>query len=262
MTEFEIPRGFDDALAKVHPEWLMPVMRGLRAVETSFPGYLRNLAEGSYLPTQNRIFAAFSRSPEEIRYVLIGEGPYPRAESATGYAFMDGAVDEIWLRDESGFTKAVNKATSLRNFLKMLCVTEGLLQANQTSGDVMASILPKANSTGIQLIRTLPELQNNLIEKGFLLLNASLVFRDDVPPAKDGKSWLPFLREILCHLQSTSSEPPVLVLWGKIASEINKIPEVMQIPRLVSEHPYNLSFIQNSLMQNFFKQFALLRQCD
>lgn len=260
MTEFDIPSEFQVALQKVHPEWLMPVKRGLHAIEKSFPGYLHSLAKSDFLPTENRIFAAFSRAPSEIRYVLIGEGPYPRTESATGYAFMDGAVQSIWLDDESGFSKRVNKATSLRNFLKMLCVTEGFLNADQTSGGAMADILPKARYAGASLIRTLPELQCNLVENGFLLLNASLVFRKDVSPAKDGKSWMPFLREILLYLQSASLVSPVLVLWGKVASEINKIPEAASMPQLISEHPYNLSFIQNHLMQDFFKQFGLLRQ--
>lgn len=260
MTGFDIQSEFRDALEKVHPEWLTPVKCGLYAIERSFPGYLQSLAKSDFLPTENRIFAAFSRAPSEIRYVLVGEGPYPRPESATGYAFMDGAVQAIWLDDESGFSKRANKATSLRNFLKMLCVTEGFLMADQTSGGAMAEILPKARLAGANLIRTLPELQCNLVENGFLLLNASLVFRKDVAPVKDGKSWMPFLREILLYLQNASSTPPALVLWGKVASEINKIPEAASMSQLISEHPYNLSFIQNDLMQDFFKQFGLLRQ--
>ena len=44
---------------------------------------------------------------------------------ANGYAFWDAAVNELW--SDNGLSKAVNRATSLRNFIKMLLVTEGAL---------------------------------------------------------------------------------------------------------------------------------------
>ena len=77
------------------------------------PAYLSALAEDHFLPTQGRLFAAFSQPLEEVRYVLVGEGPYPREESATGVCFMDGAVRELW--STQGLSKPVNRATSLRN---------------------------------------------------------------------------------------------------------------------------------------------------
>jgi len=60
------------------------------------PLYLPLLVNGSFLPTQGRLFAAFAQPIESVRYVLVGEGPYPREDSATGFCFMDGAVDELW----------------------------------------------------------------------------------------------------------------------------------------------------------------------
>ena len=53
---------------------------------------------------------------------------------------------------------------------------------------------------------------------------------------------------------------PMLVLWGKIAQQLDALPGLAGLPRTVSEHPYNLSFIANSGMQQLFAPFNLLRQ--
>ena len=139
------------------------------------PAYLPALADDDYLPTEGRLFAAFAQPLDAVRYVLVGEGPYPRAESATGVCFMDGAVDALW--SEKGLSKQVNRATSLRNFMKMLLVADGQLKPGQTSGEAMAACRCKARATDSPFIQTLTELQANLTAHGFLLLNASLVFR-------------------------------------------------------------------------------------
>ena len=39
---------------------------------------------------------------------MLGVGPYPREESATGVCFMDGAVRELW--SPAGLSKPVNRA--------------------------------------------------------------------------------------------------------------------------------------------------------
>jgi hypothetical protein len=51
---------------------------------------------------------------------------------------------------------------------------------------------------------------------------------------------------------------PTLVLWGKIALWLEALEGVDAFPKLVSEHPYNLSFIQNTGMQQFFAPLRLL----
>jgi uracil-DNA glycosylase len=129
------------------------------------------LANDSFLPTQGRVFAAFTQPLDEVRYVLVGEGPYPREHSATGVCFMDGAVDTLW--SEQGLSKPVNRATSLRNFMKMLMVAERLLKPGATGGEAVAPVAAKAMQPGSGFIQTLPELQQNLTDHGFLLLNAA-----------------------------------------------------------------------------------------
>ncbi|SHG54648.1 uracil-DNA glycosylase [Massilia sp. CF038] len=248
-----IPPILIDALSRAHPSWQPHLRAGLEAVAHANPAYLPALALDDYLPTDQRLFAAFALPLSAVRYVLVGEGPYPRAESATGVCFMDGAVGSLWC--ESGLSKPVNKATSLRNFMKMLLVAEGRLAAGDTGGAAMAPVAARAAADGS--IQTLAELQDNLTGQGFLLLNASLVFRKTVAPVVDARAWLPFLQTILAALLGNATAP-TLVLWGKIAEQIRKLPDVEQFPQLVSEHPYNLSFIEHAGMQDFFRPMKLL----
>jgi len=254
------------ALKDVHESWQDAVVSGLIAMHAADPTYFEQLCSTGFLPTEGRLFAAFALPLKDVRYVLIGEGPYPREESATGVCFMDGAVDQIWSSDASGLSKKVNRATSLRNFMKMLLVADGHLEEGLTSGDVISKIAQKALAPASGFIRTLPELQQNLHKNGFLLLNASLVFRSSVAPAKDGKSWQVFLQTIFAALYSSHSASfdrmPSLVLWGKIAEQLQKIPEASLFPQIVAEHPYNLSFIKNRAMQNFFRPMQLLKGCS
>jgi len=255
-----IPRQILEALELADPSWRPALMRGLEAVSAADPAYLPTLAASSYLPTEGRLFAAFSQPIDKVRYVLVGEGPYPREQSATGVCFMDGAVEALW--SDKGLSKQVNRATSLRNFMKMLLVSDGQLSPDETSGDALAHVSLKARAIGSPFIQTLTELQANLTRQGFLLLNASLVFRTDVAPVKDARAWQPFLETVLGaladHASANSAEPPLLVLWGKIAEQLKGLQVTARFPKAVSEHPYNLSFILNAGMQALFGPMRLL----
>jgi len=253
MTDTAIPAAILAALDLADVSWRPHLLRGLEAVMRANPGYLPALATDTYLPTGNRLFAAFAQPLDRVRYVLVGEGPYPRAESATGVCFMDGAVGELW--SAAGLSKPVNRATSLRNFMKMLLVADGRLQPEATGGEAMAPVAAAAQANGA--IRTLAELQANLTDEGFLLLNASLVFRTTVKPVIDARAWLPFLQVVLAVL-AEQAPPPTLVLWGKIAEELRKLPETARFPQAVAEHPYNLTFIANQGMQELFGPMRLL----
>jgi len=258
----KIPASINDALGLAHPSWRPILINGLNAVAAADPTYLPALAEDSYLPTEGRIFAAFTLPLDAVRYVLVGEGPYPRAESATGVCFMDGAVESLW--SEKGLSKQVNRATSLRNFLKMLLVADGLLVQGNTSGDAIAHVSMKARAIGSPFIQTLTELQANLTRHGFLLLNASLVYRSDVPPVKEARAWQPFLATVLMtlatHAETSRISLPTLVLWGKIAEQLNALGLTARFPSAISEHPYNLSFIDNQKMQQLFGALHLLKK--
>jgi uracil-DNA glycosylase len=126
----------------------------------------------------------------------------------------------------------------------------------------MAVISAKARAIGSPFNQTLPQLEAKLIEQGFLLLNAALVFRSHVPPVKEAKAWRPLFQVVISalgqHAQQRDQALPTLVLWGKIALWLEALEGIQDFPKLVSEHPYNLSFIQNASMQQLFGPMKLL----
>jgi len=256
-----VPSIILDMLALADPSWRPALRAGLEALSAAHPAYLADLAADTYLPTQGRLFAAFAQPLPAVRYVLVGEGPYPRPESATGVCFMDGAVQSLW--SAGGLSKQVNRATSLRNFMKMLLVADDRLDPGHTSGTALAHVAAEANAPGTTLVQTLADLQKNLGAHGFLLLNAALVFRPHVPPLKEAKAWQPFLQCVLAalaeHARQAGVAAPTLVLWGKIAEQLQAVPALAEFPQAVSEHPYNLSFILNPTMQSLFAPMHLLQ---
>ncbi len=258
-----IPDTILDALKYAHPSWHAGLTAGLEAMLRSDPNYLAALGKDEYLPNQGRLFAAFSQPLDAVRYVLVGEGPYPRPASATGFCFMDGAVDALW--SPTGLSKPVNRATSLRNFMKMLLVADGHLLPDQTTGDAMIKVASKmqAPDSSMTKIQTLADLQENLTRHGFLLLNATLVYRPHVPPTQEARAWQPFL-EVVLKAMANHAKPipqlPTLILWGKIAERLRALPSTTCFPQAISEHPYNLSFINNTDMQALFGAMNLLQK--
>lgn len=230
------------------PSWETSLVN---ALETMDQDYLQQLAhQTNWLPGPDNIFNAFNLAKPEVNYILLGESPYPRATSANGYAFWDAAVRTIW--SDNGLSKPANRATSLRNFIKMLLVAEGSLSPESVSQPAIAAL----DKTGY--ITLLDELFNNMIHKGFLLLNASPVL-SDLPVTKEAKFWLPFVQYILRAICSENPKVTIL-LFGKIAQKLETILAELSCKKLISEHPYNVSFINNSEVIAFFKPLDLLKK--
>jgi uracil-DNA glycosylase len=255
MPDTAIPSSILAAVDRADPSWRPCLLAGLASMMQADPAYLPALASDDYLPTGQRLFAAFALPFDQVRYVLVGEGPYPRAQSATGVCFMDGAVGELWC--DTGLSKPVNRATSLRNFMKMLLVADGQLQPGDTAGAALTPIADAARENGS--IQTLAQLQDNLTAHGFLLLNAALVFRPHVAPPVEARAWQPFLQAVLAALADRDTAP-TLVLWGKIAEQLKRLPETARFPQVCAEHPYNLTFIDNPRMHALFGPMRLLRR--
>lgn len=216
----------------IDESWKKLFSEALQAVDEKYLTSL--LSEHNWLPGKENIFNAFSLPLPNVKRILVGESPYPRAQSANGYAFWDNAVEEIW--SEKGLSKSVNRATSLRNFIKMLIKAEGR----------------KPDST----IHTLRELFQRLFNHGFLLLNASLVLHPGRKVKEDAKHWQNFIKIVLNHLYKTNPDVE-LILFGKIAQQIT--PLLSHPFKIIqAEHPYNLSFIDNPVVLNYFRPFKLL----
>jgi uracil-DNA glycosylase len=235
-------------LTAVHPSWQPCITAALATMDRE---YLKNLAEDSqWLPGPEKIFNAFSLPMEQTKYVLFGESPYPRAASANGYAFWDAAVTDIW--SNTGLSKPVNRATSLRNIIKMLLITEGVLSPDDATQPAIAA-LDKS-----QFVQTNTEFFNNFLNHGFLLLNATPILQLK-QVRKDAQSWAPFIKTIL-HTLFKQKPDVQLILLGNIANSIDKLIDHAQVKKFYAEHPYNISFINNETVKQFFQPLHLLRR--
>jgi uracil-DNA glycosylase len=230
---------------EIHPSWLGDLRKCLALMDRS---YLQYLADNSgYVPADTQLFNVFSLPKTDVHFILLGESPYPREESANGFAFWDANVGSIW--SDTGMSKAVNRATSLRNFIKMLLRAEGMLPPLYNKN--MIAALSKDG-----LCQNLDDLFIKMLKQGFLLLNASLVWSSDKPVSWHAKNWYPVIHALLVQL--LSENPNIrLLLFGKIAQKFKHLPSQQCI---VAEHPYVLSFIENPDVLNFFKPLQLLKR--
>jgi uracil-DNA glycosylase len=233
-------------IENTHPQWHLMLSKALQCVDKNYLLQLQN-SEG-WLPGIHALFAAFSLPLNNTKYILLGESPYPRLQSANGYAFWDNAVHDLW--SKTGFSKEVNRATSLRNWLKMMLVARGDLQEDYSQAAIAA--LDKS-----QYWQTAEQFFTSLINKGFLLLNASLVYSENKVQFH-ARQWQPFMHSLLGQLAQTNLSPQ-LILLGRIAE---RVPEAHFFPCLIAEHPYNLSFITNPKVLAFFKPLDLFNCHD
>jgi uracil-DNA glycosylase len=234
-------------LDTIHSSWRPLVERALGSIE---PDYLTALEKDpDWLPGQANIFNAFSTPLEDSQTLLLGESPYPRAESANGYAFWDANVDGLW--SDKGLSRQVNRATSLRNFVKMLLVAEHCLTPDDLSQDAIASLDKNA------LVDDIDGLFGNMLRHGFVLLNASLVLHNTRRVTQDAKAWRPFLHTLLTEL-SQAKPGLTLLLFGKIAQAVEAF-QLQGYHQLKAEHPYNISFIHNPDVLAFFQPLHLLK---
>jgi uracil-DNA glycosylase len=237
----------------VHEDWRQILQESLLSLD---PDYLASLLrDDSWLPGINQLLAAFRRDRDGVSYLLIGESPYPRKASANGIAFYDAAVDRLW--SEQGLSKAVNRATSLRNLLKTALLAEGHLHRD-LKGKITQDSIAQLDKSG--LIHSLAELFDNLEQAGFLMLNATPVLHPQRKPALEARYWGQFLERLLTLIAQYSSQPVTLLLWGKIAKLVETMPASHAYDRLVCEHPYNISFIDNPDMLQLFAKLRVLQQ--
>jgi uracil-DNA glycosylase len=235
-------------LSTIDASWVTCIEEALTKMDTDYLTLL--YTSHDWLPGADKIFNAFSLPINQVNYVLFGESPYPRAQSANGYAFWDAAVNDIW--SDKGFSKPVNRATSLRNIMKMLLVTEGLLQPYHTTQNEIAKI----NKQG--LVQTNQEFFNNFLQHGFLMLNATPVLQL-AKVRQDARAWRPFLQHVLAFLLQKRPQAE-LILLGNIANEIDPLIPYPQTKKLYAEHPYNITFIHNPTILDFFKPLHLLKR--
>ncbi|ADV45448.1 uracil-DNA glycosylase [Nitratifractor salsuginis DSM 16511] len=230
----------------VDEEWEPILLPALMTLEDS---YLEWMAAGEgYIPPRDRLLAAFSTlRPNEVRYILFGQDPYPRPESAIGYAFIDGRVREIF--SPRGLSREVNRATSLRNFIKMALVARGSLDPRDTSQEAIAAL------DKTLLVSQMRELRENFERSGVLLLNMALLFTSKEESRRHIRAWRAFIEKLL---EGFEAYGPTLILFGAHAREVQKLKSARGLPQVALEHPYNHTFIVNEKAWELFGPMDLL----
>jgi len=235
---------------KVDSSWQKIINKALNNLDDSYLEFLQKDKE--YFPNKHNFLNAFKTLKlQDTKYILFGQDPYPREKSAIGYAFIDGAVESIW-DSKNGLSKEVNKATSLRNFMKMLLICEKQLEENDTSKDAISKLDRSV------YIQSMNQFKENFEKNGILLLNTALIFTSKDESKKHVKLWKPFIVSLLRQL---SEENIQLILFGSMAKEIEKLEVSGVYEKFYCEHPYNVSFISNKKVQNLFGQMKLLDKC-
>ena len=230
----------------VHSSWEESLARAFRELSPAYREYLER--DRDYHPPLTRLFAAFETLPrEKVRYILFGQDPYPRRESAIGYAFIDGRVKEIF--SESGLSREVNRATSLRNFIKMALLARGDLDATETSQQSIARLDKSA------LIGSIDQLREKFEKSGVLLLNTALVFSSKEESRRHIREWRPFVERLLSDLAPID---PTLILFGTHAKALKRLKGVERFDSIELEHPYNHTFITNPRALELFGPMELL----
>jgi len=237
-------------LTGVDDSWKPLLTKAMQTFDSDYLDFLNSSRE--YIPSKERFLSVFFTMPKEkVKYILFGQDPYPRVESAIGYAFIDGAVEEIF--SDTGLGKRVNRATSLRNFVKMALVADNRLSVDMTTQKDIAA-LDKTD-----MIMGMDELLANFEHNGVLLLNSALVFTDKQSSKRHLKEWRGFIQTLL---EGISEQQPTLILFGAYAKEIKKLAVVDSFPTISMEHPYNHTFITNTEAHDLFGPMQLLRRRD
>ena len=226
--------------------WETILSEAYASLEADYQRFLEE--DESYFPSKENYFNAFNTLPKEkVKYILFGQDPYPRKESAGGYAFIDTKVQNLF--SISGLSKEVNRATSLRNFVKMALVASDRLATDDTSQEAISQL------DKTEMIDSIEDLRVNFEKNGVLLLNTALIFTDKKSSAKHIKAWKPFVQTLLNALEESA---PKLILFGTHAKDLKKQFLLDKFETIELEHPYNHTFISNHKALELFATMNLL----
>ena len=226
--------------------WGTVLSKAYASLEEEYQRFLEE--DEHYFPSKENYFNAFNTLPKEkVKYILFGQDPYPRKESAGGYAFIDTKVQNLF--SASGLSKEVNRATSLRNFIKMALVASDRLTIDDTSQEAIT----KLDKT--KMIDSIDDLRRNFEKNGVLLLNTALIFTDKRSTKKHIKAWKPFVQTLLNAMEE---DAPKLILFGTHAKALKKQFSLDKFEMIELEHPYNHTFIPNPKALELFGPMNLL----
>lgn len=156
------------------------------------------------LPGAERIFHVFDyMAPQQVRCVLYGEDPYPRATSACGVAFWDLEIKR-WTDKTNG--------NSMKNILKALLTARGLASYKT----------PIAECRRIAEQAAFPEpydLFKLWLSNGVLLINSAMTFTSPAEKKRHFQFWKPFHIALIAALENRETDAPHYILWGRKAQQ-------------------------------------------
>ncbi len=230
-----------------YASWETLLSKAYASLDKNYQRFLEE--DHDYFPSKEQYFNAFKTLPKDkVKYILFGQDPYPRRQSAGGYAFIDTNVKKLF--SQSGLSKEVNRATSLRNFIKMALLARGDLKE-----DTSQESIAKVDKT--DLIDSIDALRENFEKSGVLLLNTALIFTDKKSSTKHIKAWRPFVQSLLTSLEE---DAPKLILFGTHAKDLKKKFSLEKFEIIEMEHPYNTTFIHNEKALELFGNMNLLEK--
>ncbi|MDN5805123.1 MAG: uracil-DNA glycosylase [Microlunatus sp.] len=166
----------------IDPSWaeaLAPVADRVAAMGEFLRGELA--AGRSYLPAGENVLRAFTRPPDDVRVLIVGQDPYPTPGHAIGLSFaVDAAVRPL--------------PRSLQNIYRELAADLGV--AAPATGDLS----PWA-------------------DRGVLLLNRVLTVAPGAPASHRGKGWEAVTQCAIEALVARQG-PLVAILWGRDAQTL------------------------------------------
>ena len=163
----------------VHPGWL-PALEPVADRISAMGKYLREeIAEGrGYLPPGPLVLRAFTRDPDDVRVLVVGQDPYPTPGHAVGLSFSVAADVRPLPR-------------SLSNIFREYQSDLGL--PAPATGDLTP-----------------------WFDRGVLLLNRVLTVRPGAPGSHRGLGWEDVTQAAITHLARRPT-PLVAILWGRDA---------------------------------------------
>ncbi len=163
----------------VHPGWL-PALEPVADRISAMGKYLREeIAEGrGYLPPGPLVLRAFTRDPDDVRVLVVGQDPYPTPGHAVGLSFSVAADVRQLPR-------------SLSNIFREYQSDLGL--PAPATGDLTP-----------------------WFDRGVLLLNRVLTVRPGAPGSHRGLGWEDVTQAAITHLARRPT-PLVAILWGRDA---------------------------------------------
>ena len=202
----------------LNEHWLEAIGDLIRA-QPDAAKFLGPTRDAATIPERTLTFTSLNQlPPKDINVIIFGQDPYPRAESAIGVAFNDGAIRQ-W-NDKY--------PPSFANLIKNVLYGYGMISTDQGIADVRKILAAKA-------IAPPPAWFKHTIQNGVCWLNTSLTFTstDLSVLAVHLKFWKPIIEGIISALIDAKRELKatnpdvglVFVMWGGHAQKLQKLIE-------------------------------------